>query len=725
MVIATMVLAAMRPMLAEPAAAETMKSATLGRFVWPADPRIAPDGERIVFVRVNVDEANDRYTANLWLCDANSGDIRQLTFGGLDTSPRWSPDGTVLAFLRVQERRTKDERTGDAKDGSKNRPQVFVLPMNGGDARRLTDLKAGVSAIDCWSPDNRRIVFSTTQATPQPGDSDSDDVSEKKSKAVVVTRPVFRSDGKPGLLDPDKHRHLWAVSLATALPAPLTTGAFDETDAVYSSDGETILFTSDRRLEPWFGPRDRDVYAIPHTGGTPVKIVDIEGPLSSPAVASSGGTMATLGHKNAKPMRSYDQRDLLVHRHGVTRNVTQHFDFPLGNHIGADAHPPIAGGGERLRFVGQGSAVVTQVSRRGRCALTEIDLQTAAVTDLVAGDFEVVSWSMTPGGDRFALLIASPTDIGEVHLFDRNRGLRQLTHIQREAVGDIELSHPEEFRFESFDGREIHGWLLKPPGFDPGRKYPLILEIHGGPHMAYGYGFYQEFHVLAARGFCVLYVNPRGSATYGQEFGNIIQYAYPGNDYHDLMAAVDHVVARGFVDQKRLGVTGGSGGGLLTNWIITQTDRFAAAVTQRCVSDWVGFYYTADFSLYTPFWFRGQPFEDMTEYLRRSPLTFVQRITTPLLIVHSELDYRTPIAQGEAMFRALLAQRKPVAMVRFPGESHDLSRNGKPAHRIERLDHIVNWFEMFLNGRSTNDYGDKLRTLAEKRRAASEAASTR
>ena len=236
--------------------------------------------------------------------------------------------------------------------------------------------------------------------------------------------------------------------------------------------------------------------------------------------------------------------------------------------------------------------------------------------------------------------------------------------------------------------------------FDPAKKYPLILNIHGGPHIAYGYAFTHEFQWMAAKGYVVLYPNPRGSTSYGQDFGNIIQYRYPGDDHKDLMAGVDLLLARGYIDPNQLGITGGSGGGVLTNWAITQTDRFKAAVSQRSISDWTNFWYTADFPQFTPFWFRGAPWQEEADFKARSPITFVEKIKTPLMLVEGEADLRTPPgAGGELLFRALKYLKRPVVMVRFPGETHDLSRTGKPAHRIERLQHIVNWFDKYLLGK--------------------------
>ena len=247
--------------------------------------------------------------------------------------------------------------------------------------------------------------------------------------------------------------------------------------------------------------------------------------------------------------------------------------------------------------------------------------------------------------------------------------------------------------------------MQKPPDFSATKKYPLILNIHGGPHAAYGYIFEHEFQWMAAKGYVVLYPNPRGSTTYGQDFGNVIQYHYPGDDYKDLMAGVDEVLKRGYIDRKKLGVTGGSGGGLLTNWVVGHTDRFAAAVAQRDIASWADWWYTADFTLFQPNWFKAPPFEDEEDFKARSPITYIKNVKTPMMFILGEADYRTPPgAGGEEMFRALKFRKIPTVMVRFPNESHELSRSGQPWHRVERLQHIVGWFDHWLLGVPKPEY---------------------
>jgi len=336
-----------------------------------------------------------------------------------------------------------------------------------------------------------------------------------------------------------------------------------------------------------------------------------------------------------------------------------------------------------------------------------VDVATGKVTPLTKGDHDVVCYTATPDASRFALVISTPTAVGDLWTLDTASGrLTQVTRFNDPLFAEIDLTPPEEIVYKSFDGKEIQGWMQRPPGFDPAKKYPLILDIHGGPHSAYGWSFDHEFQWMAAKGYVVLYVNPRGSTSYGQDFGNVIQYHYPGDDYKDLMAGVDELVKRGLADPAKLGVTGGSGGGILTNWIITQTDRFKAAVAQRSIPDWSSFWYTADFTLFTPSWFKGAPWEDPEDYRARSPITHVANVKTPLMLIEGEADYRTPPgAGGEQMFRALKYLKKPVVMVRFPDETHELSRSGRPWHRIERLRHIVGWFDKYLQGQKVDTYG--------------------
>lgn len=677
-----------------------MREEDLLRFEWVADPQISPDGTRIAFTRVSVDAEADQYRTRLWLIDADPLDgiprePRPLTFGDRDSQPRWSPDGTMLAFVRASD----PEKPG----------QLHVLPMTGGEPRRLTDLEKG-AAEPAWSPDGTRLAF--TSGT-NPGLDLPDRVKPKHAPARVVTRPEWCMNNE-GPHDLDHLSHVWVVAVAGGAPRPLTTGAFKESSPAWSRDGRSIYFISDRRPEPWFEHEDANVFAVSPeleapTDGAELRVVaDIRGPILAFAEAADGRIVAVGGIRPERP-RSYDQNDLLLFDGAnavAPRVLTRAYDFDLGDGLASDQHPPRGGGALPLGFTPDGKGALVAVGRHGASRLARVGLADGGVEELTPADRDVVCGSLSANGGRAALTVGSVARPGDLCVYDvAERRLVTLWGPNEALFAERPLGEVEEIWYRSFDSQRIHGWIVKPPDFDPKKKYPLVLQIHGGPHAAYGFGFFHEFRVLAAAGYVVLYTNPRGSTTYGQEFGNVIQYRYPGDDAKDLMAGVDELISRGYIDQNRLGVTGGSGGGLLTNWLITQTQRFTAAITQRCVSDWASMYYSCDFTLFTPSWFRKPPFEDAMEYLERSPAHFASRITTPLMVLHSEEDWRTPIAQGEVMFRALKQQRKPVVMVRFPGENHELSRSGMPSRRVQNQQHIRKWFDHWLMGKPAPEYG--------------------
>jgi dipeptidyl aminopeptidase/acylaminoacyl peptidase len=352
--------------------------------------------------------------------------------------------------------------------------------------------------------------------------------------------------------------------------------------------------------------------------------------------------------------------------------------------------------------------ITITAAEEGKVNLKRIEAASGRMETWTNGKQNIETFTVRDG--RAIALVSTPTIIGDLFAIDEKGTMTRLTNINEKLFSEITLTEPEELRYKSFDGKTVEAWAQRPPDFDPSKKYPMILNIHGGPHAAYGYTFDHEFQWMAAKGYVVLYPNPRGSTSYGEAFGNIIQYHYPGDDYKDLMAGVDALIARGYIDTKKLGVTGGSGGGLLTNWVITQTDRFAAAVSQRDIADWANFWYVADFTLFQPTWFRKAPWEDPEDYKARSPITYIERVKTPLMLIEGEADWRTPpMAGGEMMFRALKYRHIPTVMVRFPDESHELSRSGKPWHRVERLQYIVGWFDQWIMGQKNPVYERGLR----------------
>jgi len=666
-------------------------------FRWVASPQISPDGRQVAYVLVTVNAKHEGYETSLWLVGTDGASPpRRVTAGPRDAAPRWSPDGTTLAFVRP-------------KDGH---PQLSLLSLTGGEAQQLTDLPKGASPA-VWSPDGKTIAFTSTTSAEDLAQKDKskDKSDERKSDVRVIVQAEYRADDE-GYVDPNEHSHIWTVPAALPGDQPaqahqVTTGPFDENAPQWSRDGSRILFVSDRVVESYYYAPDNDVYSVPAAGGALDTVADIDGPIFGPALSPDGKAVAFRGWINPRAARSYDQSDLFVSRGGTANNLTADYDFDMGGSVLGDQAPPRGGEGSSPNiWTADGRSIIVATTERGRSNLVRFDAQTGAREPLTTGDHAVLAYTATPDARTFALSIGDPTHLPDIYVLDASsKRLRQLTHANDSLFSKLQLVTPEDFWYASFDGRKIETWIMKPVGFTPGKKYPLILNIHGGPHTAYGYIFFHEMQWMAAKGYVVVYPNPRGSTTYGQEFGNIIQYKYPGDDYRDLMIAVDSVIRRGYVDSTKLGVTGGSGGGLLTDWAVGHTHRFAAAVSQRDVADWLGFWYTADFTLFQPSWFRSTPFRDPQEFLARSPVRYADSVTTPLMFILGDEDLRAPPNQGgEAMFRALKYLRKTTVMVRFPGESHELSRSGKPVHRVERLQHILNWFDKYLLGRPVTAY---------------------
>jgi dipeptidyl aminopeptidase/acylaminoacyl peptidase len=679
----------------------------LFKFTWIADPQISPDGSTVAFVRVTVNEKENRYETSLFAVPASGAEApRRLSSGIRDTTPRWSPEGKRIAFVRALE-----------KEGKTQPSQIYLLQMDGGEARAVTDVASGASS-PVWSPDGKTIAFnSNTSADDVKKSDDPKPASEHKSDVQVVTRAVYRANGDPGYVDNDHHAHIFTIAVpdtAAQKARQITDGEFDERGMEWAPDGSAIYFVSTRVAEPYYDESGAELFAVPAGGGAITKIASIAGNINNLSVSPDGKRIAFVGTLRGTPIRSYSQPDLWITDaapNNTPRNLTASYDFDIAGGIGGDQTAPRGGNRKPIRWTKDQSSLIVVSAEKGSANLKRVSIATGAVEPLTDGAQDVVAFSATSDATKIAATLSTQTNIGDISLFtsDGARAFqasgRQITHVNEDLFKDIAQSQPEEIWYKSFDGRNIQGWILKPPDFDASKKYPLILEIHGGPHSAYGNTYTHEFMWMAAKGYVVLFTNPRGSTSYGQDFGNIIQFHYPGDDYKDLMAGVDEALKKGYIDANRLGVTGGSGGGLLTNWTITQTPRFKAAVAQRDIADWYGFWFTADFTLFQPTWFRKAPWEDPQDFAARSPITHVANVTTPLMLVLGDQDYRTPPADGgEMMFRALKYRKIPTVMVRFPRENHELSRSGEPWHRVERLQHIVGWMDQWLQGKKTEGY---------------------
>ena len=653
-----------------------------------SQPQLSPDGTQVAFVSRWIDAEKNKYFSNLWLVSTTGGKPRRFTVGDYgDTSPRWSPDGRRIAFV------------SDRSDSS----QIWLIPIDGGEAQQLTDFQEGNLGSLAWSPDGTKIAFSFRPKPPADRKAERE-AREKEHRSYpprVIRRAGYREDGVG--YNGGERWHLQTVSVETGNVKQLTSEDYDDYSPAWSPDGKTIAFVSNRSEDADLTPGYQDLWLIPSGGGTVRRLTKQSGHMQSPVWSPNGMQIAHIGHDHLDEIWGVTDPHLWVVsiESGDARDLTLSVDRPVGHYTLSDTSES-EGAAQSLIWSADGARLFFLVSDRGSCHLYTVDRSGGEPRQLTQGAIDVCAFSADRGTTQLALHIGSSTEPGDVYLLptvggDRSAPIR-LSHVNREWKAELSLSDSEEIWFDTCDGGKIQGWIVKPPDFEPDQKYPVILEIHGGPHTQYGNAFYHEIQFLAARGYVVLYTNPRGSRGYGQAFTAAIRGDWGGPDFGDLMAGVDYVIAQGYVDSERLGVTGGSYGGFMTNWVVSHTDRFKAAVTQRCLTNMMSMAGTCDVQLMGDrTYFPSEVWEDPTLYWKLSPLGYVQNISTPLLILHSEGDLRCPIEQGEQLFIALKRLKREVEFVRYPPEaSHDLSRSGPPDLRLDRLARIVEWMDKHL-----------------------------
>ena len=633
------------------------------RFV--SDPRISPDGRRVAFVLTTLSQERDEYLSNIWMVETTGGAApRRFTTGpGRDTSPRWSPDGARLAFVSERERGKKG--------------QLMVMPVEGGEAVALTQLRAGVAA-PAWSPDGTRLAFISRVGGWQ--EPESEEERRKSRPARVITTLKYRFNGE-GFIH-DRPTHAFVVPAAGGAPVQLTTGDCPDTDPVWSPDGRSIAFVSARHEDRDYDDAS-DLWIVPAAGGTPRRVTDTIGPVMHPAFSPDGRTLAYLGRRHRNEFGRNARVFTVPVEGGAPRSLTDALDrscAPL------DLAPIWSADGAWLTFAAEDAGALS-VYRVGTVG------PDAAPQRVIGGERAVTGVSAAADG-TLAFAVTDPVTPAEVATCAADgSGERRLTDVNVAWRAEVALARPERFRFERA-GLTVDGWIMKPVGFQAEGRYPALLNIHGGPHAQYGCVFFDEFQVQAGAGYAVVYTNPRGSQGYGEAFTRAVVGDWGGGDFADVMAGLDEALRRApWIDAERLGVLGGSYGGFLTSWTVGHTDRFRAACSERAVNYHPSMFGTSDIGhLFNEVEIGGLPWEMPDKYAERSPLSHAKDIHTPLLIIHSEDDLRCPIEQGEQLFVALRKQRKDAVFVRFPDENHELSRSGKPRHRLERFRIILDWF---------------------------------
>ena len=626
-------------------------------------PNISPDGKLILFTRGWVDKVNDRTRSNLWLVDVAGKRVRKLTEGDWsDSSPVWSPDGKKIAFL-------------SDRDGT---TQLHIMWMDTREVAQLTHLQTTPGSLR-WSPDGGMLVFTMfiqDNSSILPVKLPKRPSGAKwASPGIVIDRLSWQRDGRGPV--PKGYSHIYTLdSELGGTPRQLTSGNFSHSDPQWSADGKTIYFSAIRKPEAEYLRGDSEIYSLSLDTLDIKSITDRKGPDRGMRISPDGKWIAYTGNDD-KNYTSHLSSLYLMGADGGQKSLL------AGNLPNSPSSVTWANDSSGVYYIMSEKGVANYyfVSRSGN------------IKAITQGNHYLSGLSLAKNNQVVATLsdYYNPGILITLNL-DNPMEFKTLVDVNTDILGDVKLGEVEEMWCKSSDGLDVQGWLIKPSEFDPGKKYPMVLWIHGGPWSMYSVRFSWIFQNFAAEGYAVLFMNPRGSTGYGQDFVNGIQFSYPGKDYDDLMAAVDAAIAKGFIDTENLFVCGGSGGGVLTAWIVGHTDRFKAAVSMRPVINWHSFVGTTDGAS----WYRQfekYPWEDPMEYAVRSPLHYVANVTTPTMVMTGEADLRTPMTQSEEYYRALKMLKKDTLLVRMPNEFHGWRR---PSHMMLRQLYLMAWFEKYM-----------------------------
>lgn len=632
------------------------------------DPQFTRDGESVIYVRTFMDIMKDRKRSNLWIVDTDGNNNRPLTNGlNNNSNPRLSPDGRMLAYI----------------SNESGKSQIVIRFMDSGETFEVAQLQTGASRLS-WSPDSKYIAFSAhvpgkaKTYAPLPKAPEG---AEWAEKARYIDELQFRRDGS-GYVKPG-NSHIFTVPALGGTPHQVTSGAFNHNSEIaWAADGSILYFSANRHDNHKVETRDSEIYAVDLMSGNISPMTDRFGPDSNPKISPDGNMIAYTGSNDER--MSYHNNHLYVMNTDGTgiKNLIPDLDRSVGT------------------FHWVGKAIYFQYTDLATNKIARVNMSgdVYQVTEGVSGTsfgrpYSSGTFNVTSDG-QIVMTYATAMDQANIGVVGRRGGdVTQITDINGDLLDHRKLGTVEEVWYKSsHDGLDIQGWLVKPTDFDPSKKYPLILEIHGGPFSAYGPHFSAEIQLMANKGYMVLYTNPRGSTSYGYEFANKIHHNYPSNDYDDLISGVDHVIGMGNVDPDKLYVTGGSGGGVLSSWIIGKTDRFKAAVVAKPVINWTSFTLYSDMSLSSAkYWFGSMPWDDQEQYWKRSPLSLVGNVTTPTMLLTGESDLRTPMPESEQYYQALKMQEVEASLVRIPGSYHGIT--ARPSNLITKIQHIVKWFD--------------------------------
>ncbi|HKP13961.1 MAG TPA: S9 family peptidase, partial [Blastocatellia bacterium] len=631
----------------------------------------------VAYVVTTVDQRQNRRHSSIWMTasDGRRGSWPLTTSPQSSSAPRWSPDGQYLAFISTRPLPENAARPAAEAATPDARAQVYLLPMNGGEARRVTNLKNGVSSFQ-WSPDGTRLA-----CLSRTGPSDNRAAGRERSD-VRHYKTLSYKFNDTGWYD-DRRSHIWVTNIKTGEARQITSGDdWNDSDPQWSPDGAKVAFVSNRTGREYEDDHNTDVWVTPATGGELTKISDHAEGDGSPRWSPDGKWIAFTGREREEQ----HPKIWLAPSAGGTaaRPAADHLDL-----IPSD-----------LDWAEDGRALYFQSGVKGETHLFRVDVASRQVSQVTRGARAVRDVDINDKAQRMVYTANDFTHLDDIYVADLSgQNEQQLTRLNEALWRGLALADVERMTYKAADGWEIDGFLVKPLGWQEGKKYPMILNIHGGPAGMYGVDWFHEFQVYAARGWAVFYTNPRGSTGYGEKFENGIIGEWGGKDYTDIMSGVDAALAKyPWIDRDRLGVTGGSYGGFMTNWIVGHTDRFKAAVTLRSVVNFISDEGTRDGAYGHKRDFSGYLFDRFETYWDRSPLKYAKNVKTPTLILHSDNDYRVPLEQGEQWFRALKHYGVTAELVIFPRENHNLTRTGEPKHLVESLNWQLYWFDRFING---------------------------